>query len=97
MLEDPRATIVSQTHVANSYSLSSIELGCMPDLVKNCCEMFINTWKMLQIAASYSATATSRGLFLRQSITQTKNISEKGKATSEMNSSEEAQKVSLYL
>lgn len=66
MFEDPRATIVSQTHDANSYSLSSIELGCMPDLVKNCCEMFINTWKMLHIAASYSATATSTGLFLRQ-------------------------------
>lgn len=83
MLEDPRATIVSQTHVANSYSLSSIELGCKPDLVKNCCEIVINTWKMLQIAASYSATATSTGLFLRQSTTQPKNISEKG--ISEMN------------
>uniref|UniRef100_A0A0A9CIR4 Uncharacterized protein n=1 Tax=Arundo donax TaxID=35708 RepID=A0A0A9CIR4_ARUDO len=64
MLEDPRATIVSQIHAANSYSLSSIALSCAPDLAKNCCEIFINTWKMLDIAASYSPTATSTGRFL---------------------------------
>jgi hypothetical protein len=75
MLEDPRATIVSQIHAANSYSLSSIALGCVPDLVKNCCEMFISTWKMLDILASYSATATSTGLFLkRYYVPQVKNM-----------------------
>lgn len=78
-LEEPKDTILSHIHSANSNSFSSIATELELDLEKNSLEAFIKIWKVLLIAETYSEAETSIGLFLQ--VTIEKNMLVHGKVS----------------